>query len=474
MKIAYIVNKGDTVGGFPQHTELSIKGLKELGNEVEFIYLDFYDNNRTDYAAKVKELEGQVSIGVGTGIPYHPENGWLVKPTNYKGAANIKTVKKHLETFGAVIWHTPFWFKQKKTLNETEWVEVLNLKNPVKIAMVHDANLRGNTAWTFFLTKYFDRIINVHQASYNSSSVLPTPRTLIFNPQDLSKVDYKSSNYENIEKTGNLLSIQNWKPSKRVDELIRAHPYLEENINVKIAGGGIEKRYIFGSLEKMKPQYFVKDQDIINKHLEKIGTELTIGQTAKLSKNFKCIGWLNEEARDNQYKNAAFFIDTAWYKINLELGEHFSRVLVESMMAGIVPISRNLGLSDNYKGIGELFKPDENYIMIPYDATPKEFAEIVNNTYKMDKSKYERIVQNNYKLLKHFDYLNVCSQYEKVIKGEDTGFYNKYETGATTEKFLAKAESQWFGTGDKRTFAFKVNATYLQSKQESSPQGSLF
>lgn len=469
MKIAYINHKGDTVGGFPQHTELSIKGLKELGHEVEFIYLDYFDSFRTDIASKLEDNCESISWGAGTGLPFHPEYGWVVEPTSYKGHENRCKIKSHLETFDAVFWHTPFWFKQKKTLKDTGWIEIMDLKNPIKIGMVHDANLRGNSAWQFFISKYFDKIINVHQASYNSSKVLPVERTLIFNPQDLSKVSYNKNNFKNIKETGFLFSIQNWKPSKRVADLIRAIPYLDKSVKVNIAGGGIEKRYIFGSIEKMKSEYYSKAKDI-----NYAGSEKTIGETALDSGNLFLNGWLNEKNRDEMYSKTAFFIDTAWYKVNLEIGEHFSRVLIESMMNGIVPIARDLGLSNNYKGIGELFKSGENYIMIPHNATPEEFASIVNKSYKMSEKEYAKIVENNYKLLSLFDYKNIAKQYEMTIKGNPTGFYNKYEKGTPPIDFIKKAESQWFGSGEKRTFNFKVDETYLKYKESFSSQASLF
>lgn len=453
MKIGYILNKGDNVGGFPQHAELSIKGLKELGNSVDFIYLDYYEHNRTDYVKKIKEDKEQVTYGCGTGIPYHPYFGWYIKPLNYKGDKNINSLINKLEKYDAIFWHTPFWFKQKKTLKETSWVRLFQLENPIQIAFVHDANLRNNTAWTYFISKHFDYIINVHQASYNSCSVLEQPRTLIFNPQDLSKVDKEKNNFDNIKKTGNIFSMQNWKASKRVDELIRAIPYTDKELNFKLAGKGIEYNYIFGSIEKMKEEYFIsskKDPDY-----KKENGEMTIGNKALGTGRVDLLGWINSEQKNIQYKNAAFFIDTAWYKINLELGGHFSRVLIESMINGIVPIARNLGLSGNLKGKGEVFEAGKNYIMIPYDATPKQFAEILNKAKKISREEYTKIVSNNYEILKNFDYLSVCKQYVDVIKGKDTGFYNKYENGKSNIKFIKKAISQWYGTGDKRTFNFK-------------------
>ena len=68
---------------------------------------------------------------------------------------------------------------------------------------------------------------------------------------------------------------------------------------------------------------------------------------------------------------------------------------------------------------------------------------------------YDFIVNNNYKLLHNFDMYFVAQQYIDVIEGKDTGYLGKYEIGKPTVKFIEKAEKQWYGTGDKRTFNFK-------------------
>lgn len=471
-----MVHRGDTNGGFPQHTETIIHALKELGHQVKFFYLDYCVGDKASFMAKKVELfqngelmrqghELQITKGIGTGEFYDSEKGWFCPVTPYKNMDDKKKLKAELEEYDAVFWHTPFWFKQKPTLMDTDWPMLLDLENPVNIGMVHDANLRANGAWQYFISKYFDKIITVHFASYNSASVLPVKRTLIFNPQDLSKVDESHTNFKNIKKTGKIFSLQNWKGSKHVDDLIRAVPYFSKKVKTVVAGDGIEARYMFGSKEKMKPQYYctkAKDPDLP----EKLEGKLTIAERAQETGRFEKLFWLDSDNRDKQMSEAAFFIDTAWYSVNKELGSHFSRTLIEAMMAGCVPIARNFGLSDNAEGLGELFKSNINYIMIPHDATPAEFAEIVNNAFKMDKKEYKRIVKNNYKLLENFCMLNVAKQYIKLIEDKKTGFFDKYEVGEPTEEFIKKAELQWFGTGDKRTFNFKKEESMVEETPE--------
>lgn len=462
--IAYMMHRGDTNGGFPQHVETIIRAFKDLGHKVDFYYLDYCEGDKADYfAKKVREWEkrtytkagqkGKLSKGIGTGEYYDPETGWMCPVTPYKRLEDKIKLKNKLETYDAVFWHTPFWFKQKPVLNDTDWVKLVNLINPVNIMLHHDGNIRSNSAWMYFIGKYFDRMITVHPASYNATSVFETPRTLIFNPQDLSNVQWDKTNYDKIKETGILFSMQNWKGSKHVDDLMRATPYMINGVNVFAAGHGIEARYIYGSEQKMKPKYYTNkkdDPDLLDEY-----EGMLLRDWAELTENFTKQFWLTEKERDLMLSESAFFIDTAWYTISKKYGSHFSRTLIEAMMAGVVPIARNYGLSDNVFGVGEVFEAKENYIMIPHDATPKEFADIVNKAYRMDREEYDRIVHNNYQLLEYFDMYNVAKQYIDVIEGTPTGWYGDWGVGKPTPEFLKKAESQWFGTGNKRTFNFK-------------------
>ena len=129
-----------------------------------------------------------------------------------------------------------------------------------------------------------------------------------------------------------------------------------------------------------------------------------------------------------------------------------------------VPITLYATINMTEDGDGDVFKAGINYINVPSTSTPEEFGTIVNRAFdNMSESEYNRIVQNNYDLMKHFDRFHVAEEYIKLIKGEPCGWYGKFETGTPTSKFIAKAKSQWYGTGDKRTFAFPAPKKYSAS-----------
>jgi len=458
MKIAYVLHAGDTNGGFPQHAETIILTFKELGHEVEFFLLKYQEKPSSSLRNKLEELnstngiyikdkkEHQFDKGVGTGLWFEPETGWVTEGYSYKTLEQKKQFRDKMEDFDAVFWHTPFWFKQNATLKDTDWPIMLDAKNPVQIGMVHDANLRSNTAWLHFIEEKFDYILTVHPASYNSASVLRTPRVMIFNPQDLSEVN---SNVSGFNDRG-LFILQNWKASKRGVDFVRSVPYLENDYNIFVGGGGIEWRYLCAT-DKCKPQYFSSAS--IDPDRKDLWGNRAIDNARKY-KGWKEVGWITENERDSLFKESKFFIDPAWYRVNKELGAHFSRTLVEAMKFGVVPIARGLGLSNSEEGKGDVFTSGENYINIPSTSTPEEFAAAIDRSDSMSEENYEKIVRNNYNLLEHFDRFHVVEEYIKLINHEPCGWYNKFETGEPTPKFLNKARKQWFGTGDSRTFSF--------------------
>jgi hypothetical protein len=119
------------------------------------------------------------------------------------------------------------------------------------------------------------------------------------------------------------------------------------------------------------------------------------------------IGFVSEQKRDEILSRSKFLLDPSWSKT---YGEHFNRVVIDAMLMGVVPIARNLGVSDNEKGIG-LLKPGKNYLMIPWDATPKQFGDLCNKFLAMEPFDYGKIVANNWEFVKQFDRKEIASQY---------------------------------------------------------------
>ena len=129
------------------------------------------------------------------------------------------------------------------------------------------------------------------------------------------------------------------------------------------------------------------------------------------------LGFISESTRDNILDTSKFLIDTSWSK---SYGSHFNRVIVDAMRVGVVPIARNLGVSDNEEGITDLLKPGKNYLMIPWNATPFEFSEKMKSFMDIPEKQYMEIVERNWDLVDRvFNRKKVAEEYISLSKKKE-------------------------------------------------------
>jgi hypothetical protein len=133
---------------------------------------------------------------------------------------------------------------------------------------------------------------------------------------------------------------------------------------------------------------------------------------------------VSEQKRDEILDEVKFLLDPSWSRT---YGEHFNRVVVDAMRRGVVPIARNLGISDNEEGNG-FFKPGVNYLMIPWNATPKQFGDLINNWLNMSEAEYNKIVDTNFKMIQQFDRKNIANEYIELANGVASTETGKYDS----------------------------------------------
>jgi len=167
---------------------------------------------------------------------------------------------------------------------------------------------------------------------------------------------------------------------------------MEDLMQKWVAGGGIEYHYMT-SKDKCKPEYKGLWANAVNKQMV-------------------YLGFISNNQRDALLQKVTALIDPSWDIHYSSFGGHFNRTIVEAMMQGAIPIARNYGMSGKKSGKNLLFTPDVNYIMIPHDATPKQFGSIVNKAI-YSRSIYKEITTNNAKMLKLFDRKAIA---DEVIK----------------------------------------------------------
>jgi len=432
VKILVPMHIFNNFGGIINHTEELIAGLRDLGHEVSFCLLKPTANLQKGEVDK-KTLPEGYEYGVGTQVPVHQGKGWITDYFSFKNKDSIKKFVDFANQHDIVIWQSIFGFKNQDTEDFTDWTPMIEDVNAKQVVIIHDGNLKKLYSWIYKFQHKFSGVACVHPSAFKSADFLEVPRNMILNPQNIDGIvlDVEFSEREN-----SILSLQTFKRWKRVDDLVAAVPYI--NADVILAGDGIERNYMT-SKDKCKEEYFCSPERDPDASEAMRGNP--IWKNAEATGRFEYLGFITGKKRDQYLEKVKFLIDTSWSN---SYGEHFNRVVVDAMRMGVVPIARNFGVSSNKEGIGELLKPNENYLMIPHDATPKQFGDLVNMFMRITERGYNKIVQNNLELIKQFDRKLIAQQYINLALGKpNSGFYQEAAVGS--RKFDQKAIQQ----GDK-------------------------
>lgn len=413
MKIMMVMHTFNNFGGIINHAEHLLAGLKELGHEVTFAYLK--PNKQVKSVEIPTTLKEGYEIGVGSGYPVHQGDGWIAPYYSYKVKESIEQFIRDANTHDIVIWESIFGFKNKDTEQDLNWLPMIEKITAKQIPIIHDANLKKLYPWIVLFEKHFSGVACVHPAAYESADFLNVPRALILNPQDIDGVPATPpfSGREN-----KILSIQTFKRWKRVDDLIRAVPYMPE-VKTLVGGYGIEAAYMM-SKDKCKEEYYAtKDYDP-DVTADREGKR--IWENAENSGNFEYLGFISGGKRDEILATSKFLVDPSWSNT---FGEHFNRVVIDAMRIGTVPIAINFGVSNNEEGMGVVLKAGVNYCMIKKSSTPKEYGQAITNFCNMSEADYRQIQLNNYELIKQFDRKVIAQHYIDLADQKPTGYLNE-------------------------------------------------
>ena len=432
MKIMMVMHTFNNFGGIINHCEHLMAGLKELGHDVNFAYLK---GTKTVRPVEIsKELKDGWEIGVGSGYPVHQGDGWIAPYYSYKVKESIDKFVDDANKHDIVIWQSIFGFKNKDTEKYKDWLPMVENVKSKQIVIIHDANLKKLYPWISLFEKHFTGLACVHPAAYESADFMSTPRALILNPQDIAGVP-PTPQFAGRE--NKILSIQTFKRWKRVDDLIRAVPYMK-NVKTLVGGYGIEAAYMM-SKDKCKEEYFATTQYDPDVTSDREGKR--IWENAENSGKFEYLGFISGAKRDEILKTSKFLVDPSWSNT---FGEHFNRVVVDSMRIGTVPIAVNFGVSNNEEGNGVVLKAGVNYCMLKKSYTPKQYGEAIAEYCDMPESEYMRIVQNNYELIQQFDRKHIAQHYLDLADQKPTGYLTELLTKSNFDPNLAKNARNMF------------------------------
>lgn len=437
MKIALVLYQLNDMGGIISHVENLAFGLRELGHMVSLHILHWQEKFKTlKYSDKDLIKRGWYQ---GAFCATHQSNGWNAVPgihkLSYKGEDNLKRTKDKLSEYDVIVWEVPVPTKMKANKGNTDWIGLYDVCDK-NVAIIHDGNV-FNTPWICKIGHKIRGLGCVHECAYNMAQELGLPRALILNPQNLYGLEHL---YDYSEKERGFLSLQTFKAWKHVDDVIRAIPHMSKDFRKIMAGGGIEQRYM-ASETKAKERYYCRRTDDPDLPLDIEANEMKIWDRA-LYYGMEYLGFINEFRRDMILRQVRTLIDPAWSLRYSKYGGHFNRTIVDAMKQGAIPVAINLGISNNLHGESFIFKPNKNYIMIPYNVSPKEYAGIVEYASNLSRDFAWKILENNYDLLDHFDRRKVAQDYVNLALGKKCGYFNSRKMGRLNPDLIKKSEKE--------------------------------
>lgn len=430
MKIALCLHVVDSMGGIINHSETLAHGFKELGHTVDLMKFCHQYTCKPQKCDVEKTLQDRAWEMSEFGVPVHPERNWRDVTGNirvpYAGEEQLQAAINRLKTYDLIIWEIPVPTMRNENLGNLDWMKLYDV--PVKqIAIIHDGNLKTAYPWISAIRHRLCGLACVHPCAYYLASELDVPRSLIVNPQDLTRMNFKD---DWASRQKGFISIQTFKSWKRVQDLIRAIPYMDDYQKL-VGGGGIECRYMM-SQEKAKTKYRLNkkyDPDLPDE-LDKCGK--LIFEYA-LEHGMTWLGYINSHIRDEYLDNIQFLIDPSWSTGYAKIGDHFNRTIVEASMKGVIPIIRQQ--ETDPRGEGLIFKPGVNYLTIPRTAdTPKKFAESINDHLKLDPAVANEMRTKNFELCKLFECKKIAQDFIDLSEGKPCGIFNTIQTGMLTEE----------------------------------------
>ena len=437
-------------GGIVEWVAGMLKAFKSLGHEVDVAQLTPAATTQKAYEKKVKEFESgehQRKIKFhsqaggyekDTTVGYWRNNyyGYFLPPSNRIGVYELNAVKRWKELVDdadIIIWNfmptkSSAWDKKGTKFNF--WHEFFDLPSRIKQVFVsHDAyfNVRASN-----ISALKDKILFMacaHLAAYQCCSEIGIPRTLLLNPryiEDDAKMPVRLMN----KRTQDFFAAHMFKSMKHMEELIAAVPYinkgLDERMSVTIAGTGIEYNYMT-SPTKTKSNYMctLKRDPNLPKKLD--GKISLWNRALKFGMDYR--GQMSGGDVQKTLLNTKFAIDPSWAEHYAQYCfTHINGFIIEAMLQGAYPVLRDYrGLAN--VDISEIYDPlFENIraIIIPWNATPKEFAEKLKEAMKMSPKKFLRDTKHNFELVKELfnskknaeEIIRLCRGGRKLVKKE--------------------------------------------------------
>ena len=437
-------------GGIVHYVKDMLRAFHDLGHEVDVAQMTPASTTQKAYDKKVAEFEsgehqrkikfhsqaGGYERDDVVGYWFNTYYGYFLPPSNRIGVYEKDAVERWktlVEDADIILWNfmptkSSAW--DKKGVAFDFWWKFFDLpKNIKQVFLVHDAYFNVRASNVSALKKKILFMACAHLAAYQCCSEIGIPRTLLLNPryiEDDAKMPVRLMN----KRTQDFFAAHMFKSMKHMEELIAAVPYinkgLDERMSVTIAGTGIEYNYMT-SPTKTKSNYMctLKRDPNLPKKLD--GKISLWNRALKFGMDYR--GQMSGGDVQKTLLNTKFAIDPSWAEHYAQYCfTHIKGFIIEAMLQGAYPVLRDYrGLAN--VDISEIYDPlFENIraIIIPWNATPKEFAEKLKEAMKMSPKKFLRDTKHNFELVKELfnskknaeEIIRLCRGGRKLVKKE--------------------------------------------------------
>lgn len=429
-------------GGIVEHVTAKVRALKALGCEVDLVQFTAASTTQNFYDKKVAQLKsgafqqklklnsqnGGYEYDEATGYWKNNYYGFFLPPSNRIGVFDrdaLKKWRKIVSDVDLIIWNfaptkSSEWSRKDGSKFDFWW-RFFDLPSRIaQMFVVHDAYFDVRASNISALKEKIWFLECAHVAAYGCCENIGIPRTLLLNPryiEDKARMPVRRMENRKID----FFAAHIFKSMKHVDDLIRAVPHLRGRYSVRIAGSGIEQAYMVAG-EKCKEPYKVsakRDPDIdaqyYGRRIWDVGEEFGMEYVGQIS---------GEEVRGN-LMNAKFAVDPSWAEHYANYCRtHINGFIIEAMLCGCYPVLRD------YKGLrpegsvnvcDPLFE-NINAVIIPWDATPRQFAEALKEAESMSAEKYLHDTRENFALVKSL--FNATANMSEVLRLVKSGREN--------------------------------------------------
>lgn len=435
-------------GGIVGHIEAKFKALQDMGHDVDIIILDYLTSvPANQFQNKVAKLESgtfQDSLDIKsqnggyvkseiTGYWTNPYYGWVLEPNRNRISClnedSLEVWHELVDDADIILWSfIPTKTSEAKGFNW--WHKYFDLPSNVsQILSIHDGYYDQRNSWTNLLKDKIKFLECVHITSFNACSVFDIPRVLNL---DSRFIDTKFKDVRKNKKQIDFFSAHIFKSMKRMEDLVSAVPYINSD-QILVAGSGIELYYMMTeNKEKQKPKYTVSKKTDPNCEDSDIGKSLW---ERAVEYDMSYLGLIGNTEVNEILAISKFAIDPSFCTHYAKyVNTHLNGFIIEAMINGSYPILRNYR-KDEVEN--DFVFQNINAIFIPYDSTPKEFAEHLNKALEMPEEKYYEDLKENFKFAKNF--LNPNKNMEYIINTVTSDNKESLTLGKSTAKINSDA-----------------------------------